>query len=264
MFDSDVPLAQRVARTLGQELLAAEDVTVPGAIEGVDLTLREGEILGVAGLVGSGRSTLLRALAGLEPKSTGRLRVRGKHVPWPRTVRHARALGIALLPEDRKGQGLVLGLTAMENVVMGDLSSVTRMGLVSPQAMHAAASRVVGDFGFSTERLRTRVRHLSGGNQQKLLLARWKHSRPLILLADEPTRGIDVGAKDEITTALEAMAEEGIGIVLVSSELAEVAAVSDQVLVLSRGSLVATLSGSNGDITVSEMLHAAFAVEVES
>ncbi len=263
LVDGHRPVAQRAPRAVGKELLVAEDVTVAGAIQGVDLSLGESEILGVAGLVGSGRSTLLRALAGLEPKATGRLFVHGRAVPWPRTVRHARALGIALLPEDRKGQGLVLGLTAMENVVMSDLPAVTRLGLVSPKAMHAAASKIVGEFGFSADRLNTRARQLSGGNQQKLLLARWKHWRPLILLADEPTRGIDIGAKDDITRALEAMAAEGVGIVLVSSELAEVAAVSDRVMVLSQGSLAGTLSGSNGEITVSGMLHAAFAVEAE-
>jgi ABC-type sugar transport system ATPase subunit len=250
-------------RHVGAELLRAEGITVPDAIEGINLTLHEGEVLGVAGLVGSGRSTVLRALAGLEPRATGRLWVRGQEVPWPRTVRKARALGIALLPEDRKDQGLVLSLSAMENVVLSDLAAVSRRGFISPRAMHAAAARVAPDFGFSTSRLRAKASQLSGGNQQKLLLARWKHSRPLVLLADEPTRGIDIGAKDEITTALETMAAEGLGLVLVSSELAEVAAMSDRIVVLAEGSHAGTLDSSEKEINVADILLEAFRVGEE-
>lgn len=261
MLETQTSVASQRTRAAGAELIKAEDVTVPGAIQGIDLTVHEGVVLGVAGLVGSGRTTLLRALAGLEPSATGRLWVRGKKVPWPHSVRHARRLGIALLPEDRKGQGLVLGLSAMENIVMSDMSAVSRMGLVSRSSMQAAAASTGEAFGFASQRLGARAIELSGGNQQKLLLARWKHSLPLVLLADEPTRGIDIGAKDEITTALESMVDEGLGLILVSSELAEVAAVSDRVLVLSEGSVVGNLDASKGEINVSEILHEAFSVE---
>ncbi|QLQ09738.1 MAG: sugar ABC transporter ATP-binding protein [Nocardioidaceae bacterium] len=263
MLDSEQQAA-RPQREHGEELLRATDVTLPGVIEDIELSVRAGEVLGIAGLVGSGRSTLLRALAGLEPKSSGRLWVRGKEVPWPKTVRQAHKVGIALLPEDRKSQGLVLGLSAMENVVMSDLPSVARAGMVTPKAMHAAAAAVAPDFGFAVSRLRTHAGQLSGGNQQKLLLARWKHSPPLVLLADEPTRGIDIGAKDEITKALEAMVAEGLGVILVSSELAEVASISDRVLVLAGGHPAGELDSLKGEITVSEILHEAFAVGADS
>ncbi len=250
----------RSTRARGKVLLGATGITVPGAISGIDIEICAGQILGVGGLVGAGRTTLLRALAGLEPRAEGRLWVDGTEVPWPHSVRRARALGIALVPEDRKGQGLVLSMMAMENVVLSDLGSLSRFGVISPKAVRASAAEVCGDFGFSPARLRSLTGQLSGGNQQKLLLARWKHWAPTILLADEPTRGVDVGAKEEIVRSLEAMAADGLGIVMVSSELEEVAAVSDRVIVLSEGRAVGRLDRTEGNITVSEILHAAFHV----
>jgi ABC-type sugar transport system ATPase subunit len=247
-------------RAIGEVLVKVEGLTVPGGIADIDVEIRADEILGVGGLVGSGRTTLLRALAGLEPRAEGRMWVKGAEVPWPHSVRRARALGIALVPEDRKGQGLVLSLTAMENVVLSDMGSIARFGVLSPKAVRLAAAKVCGDFGFSPERLGATTSQLSGGNQQKLLLARWKHWTPTVLLADEPTRGIDIGAKDEIVRSLEAMARRGVGIVMVSSELEEVAAVSDRVIVLSEGRAVGLLLRTEGNITVSEILHAAFHV----
>jgi rhamnose transport system ATP-binding protein len=260
LLDESAPLARKAARISGEVLLHAEGVTVPGSLFNIDLELRAGEVLGIGGLVGSGRTTLLRALAGLEPGATGKLWVRGHEVSWPRTARRARALGIALLPEDRKGQGIWPALPAMDNVVMSDLGRVASHGLLRPSRTYRAAAEVVPDFGFDRARLRTLAGQLSGGNQQKLLLARWRHSPPAVLLADEPTRGIDIGAKEEITRALEAMAADGLGIVVVSSELEEVVALSDRVLVLSEGRATGHL-GSKGEITVSDILHAAFRVE---
>ena len=257
-----LPAPRRGAR--GEHLVRVEGLTVPGAVQDIALSISAGEILGVAGLVGSGRSTVLRALAGLEPRATGRMWVRGREVPLPRTVRQALRLGIALLPEDRKGQGLVLGLSAMENIVISDMKSISRFGFVSSRAMERAAVGVAADFGFAKSRVRTQAGQLSGGNQQKLLLARWKHKRPMVLLADEPTRGIDLGARDEITRALEGMVGDGLGLVLVSSELAEVAAISDRIVVLAGGSVAGQLDAANGEITVSEILHEAFAVRGEA
>lgn len=243
------------------EILHAERVTVPGAIEDVEITVGRGEIVGVAGLVGSGRTTLLRALAGLEPAATGSLRISGQEVSWPRTARRARALGVALVPEDRKTQGLVLGLSAMENIAMSDFGRVTRGGLVSRRRMRERAGEAAGSFGFDPARLGEAAGNLSGGNQQKALLARWRYQTPKVLLADEPTRGIDVGAKGEILDTLRRFADEGIGVVVVSSELEEVAAVADRVIVLSEGRGVQELRAGDGGVPVAEMLNAAFKVE---
>jgi ABC-type sugar transport system ATPase subunit len=245
----------------GKALLRAEAVTVPGAITEVDLTLAPGEVVGIGGLVGSGRTTLLRALAGLEPAATGRLWIGGEARRFPVTPLAARALGIALVPEDRKAQGLVLGMSAMENITLAKLGNVTQFGLLSDERMRSAAERVSRLFRLDPSRLPHPVHQLSGGNQQKALLARWRHCRPRILLVDEPTRGIDIGAKGEILDALRAFADDGIGVVIVSSELEEVVAIADRVLVLAEGRPAGRLDAQHADITVAAILNQAFQVE---
>lgn len=249
-----------IKRAKGAPVLSARNVTLAGAVADVDLDVHAGEILGVGGLVGSGRTSLLRSLAGLEPQSRGELRVEGRPVPWPTNPRHALGVGIALVPEDRKAQGLVLGMDAMTNMTMADFDRVARFGLISTRAM-AEQSRVIArEFGFSDSRLRTTVRNLSGGNQQKVLLGKWRHRRPKVLLVDEPTRGIDIGAKEEILATLRRLATEGLAIVIVSSELEEVVEASDRVLVLSQGHAVAELRAEDAPIRVQDILNAAFRV----
>ncbi|MHB8695515.1 MAG: sugar ABC transporter ATP-binding protein [Solirubrobacteraceae bacterium] len=243
----------------GSAVLAATGVTVPGAITDVEIEVHAGEVVGVGGLVGSGRSTLLRALSGLEPHSRGRMWLDGQEVAWPRTVRRALSYGIALLPEDRKSQGLVLSMSAMDNIALSGFARSARHGFLSPGSVERATHPIGEKFGFRRDRLRDPARQLSGGNQQKLLLARWNYMTPRILLADEPTRGIDVGAKADILKALESMAERGLGLVIVSSELEEVASVADRVLVLSEGLMAGNLGRSEGRlIAASEILHLAF------
>jgi ABC-type sugar transport system ATPase subunit len=239
-------------------LLRAEGVTVTGAIEDIWLEVRPGEILGIAGLVGSGRTTLLRALAGAEGKARGRLWIEGKEIGWPRTVRAARKAGTALLPEDRKSEGLALSMASMDNIVLGDMRKSSRLGFLSRRRTERAAAAACEGVGFSLGRLSTPAMQLSGGNQQKLLLARWRHSPPKVLLADEPTRGVDIGAKAEIVEMLEEMAADGMAIIVVASELEELVALSHRILVLSGGRIVAGLDRSDRQITVAEILHSAF------
>lgn len=239
-------------------VLRVEGLTVPGAIEDISLSVHAGETLGLGGLVGSGRTTVLRALAGAEPRARGRMWVSGREVPWPTTFRHALALGIALAPEDRKGQGLVLDQSSEVNVTMSDLGAVSRFGWVSDRRVRAAAQAAVAPFGFDPNRVATSARQLSGGNQQKLLLARWRFSMPKILLADEPTRGIDIGAKEDVLSALREMAGRGLAIVFVSSELEEVVAVSDRVEVLAEGRQMGSLDRSGGALSVSAILDRTF------
>lgn len=237
-------------------LLRVEGVSIPGKLDDVAIAVRPGEIVGIGGLVGSGRTTLLRALAGLEPSVSGRIWIDGVEKRWPLTPAQALALGIALIPEDRK-QGLVLGRAAEENVVLADLPSVATAGFLSERRMRNSASAAAGRCGFDRARLGAQVGSLSGGNQQKLLLARWLHRPPRVLLADEPTRGIDVGAKEEILQKLRELTESGLAILFVSSELEEVVALSDRIVVLAAGRDAGTIEGNT---SVADVLGAAFAL----
>jgi ABC-type sugar transport system ATPase subunit len=241
-------------------LLSARQITLPGAIENVDVELYTGEIVGVGGLVGSGRSSLLRSLAGLEPMSRGELIINGEGVQWPRSPHDALRLGIAMVPEDRKTQGLVLGMSSADNIALTNYRGVSKAGILSARAMDAAARRVAAEFGFDATRIGTAMRNLSGGNQQKMLLGKWYFRSPTVLLIDEPTRGIDIGAKEEIMATLQRLAERGLGIIVVSSELEEVAALSHRVVVLSEGKATALLDGSERPINVQDILAAAFKI----
>lgn len=245
----------------GTPLLRLEGLTVPGAVEDIDLEIHAGEMLGLGGLVGSGRTTILRALAGLEPRATGKLWIDGKPTPLPRSAHRARRLGIALVPEDRKSQGLVLGMDAMNNIALTCLGADSKFGILSRKRMSQRAAEAAAACGFDSARIAETARNLSGGNQQKLMLARWRLNPPRILLADEPTRGIDIGAKAEIMTALEAMAAEDIAIVIVSSELEEVSMLSDRVVVLANGRYAGTLDHSAGAITPGRIMSTAFGLE---
>jgi ABC-type sugar transport system ATPase subunit len=253
------PTQKRKSPRAADLLLRAENITVPGKITNISIVVGAGEIVGLGGLIGSGRTTALRALSGLEPNASGRLWISGEERPWPTSPAHALDLGLALVPEDRK-QGLVLGMSAQENIVLADLSAVANAGFVSERRLRRSAEQSVRGYDFDLRRLSALAGALSGGNQQKLLLARWHHRLPRVLLADEPTRGIDVGAKEEILSKLRQLADEGLGIILVSSELEEVVAVSDRILVLAAGRDVGNL---NSGASVADILHVAFSVRAD-
>ncbi|MBO9195908.1 sugar ABC transporter ATP-binding protein [Rhizobium sp. 16-449-1b] len=243
------------------EALRVSDCSIPGAIGGISFDIRPGEVLGIGGLVGAGRTSLLRAIAGLEPRATGTMVVDGNPVPWPRSPRAARKLGIALVPEDRKHQGLVLGMTATDNVTLPNFSKVAKRGLMEDRLATSRSSIATRAFGFDSSRLGAPVGTLSGGNQQKVLLARWAYEKPKILMVDEPTRGIDVGAKAEILDSLRAFADQGLAVIIVSSELEEICALADRVIVLSEGRLVDHIDTAQVELTVHLVLNSAFGVE---
>jgi len=238
--------------------LAATGISLPGLIYDIDISVKPGEIVGLGGLVGSGRTTLMRCLAGLESRSTGTISIGGAKTSWPRTPRSALDAGIALIPEDRKNQGLVLGMTAMENISMSRYGAVATGGVLSKSRMRSRTAEIVDEFGFDATRLGAKAGNLSGGNQQKLLLARWRFQTPKLLLADEPTRGVDVGAKEEILRALRRFADDGVGVIIASSELEEVSAVADRVLVLRDGRLVDEFTRQGEPVHVQTILNAAF------
>jgi rhamnose transport system ATP-binding protein len=239
-------------------VLQVSGLSRPGIIDNIDLALYPGEVLGIAGLVGSGRTSILRALAGLDPRATGQVSINGKPSGVPRSVRDARAKGISLLPEDRKGQGLLLARSGAENVTLGEWKSDSRFTFIRERSLFASAVSSARPVGFNTKRLGESAARLSGGNQQKLMIARWIHTSFPILLADEPTRGVDVGAKAEILVALEGIVAQGRSMIVVSSELEEIAGMSDRVLVIHEGKALAVLDSHDGPITPARILQIIF------
>ena len=246
----------------GDELLRVEGVSVPGKLQDISFVLRTGEIFGIAGLVGAGRTELLCALAGTQPGATGTLTIDGRTRPLPRTIGRALALGIALAPEDRKGQGLVLSQSGFVNVTMTDMRRIAPGAIVRSGRRKSAAEAIATSLAFDPRRLGAPTETLSGGNQQKLVVGKWLHRRPRVLLMDEPTRGIDVGAKGEMFAVMRRLADEGMAIIMVSSELEEVVEIADRVLVLAKGRQVAILERE--DLSLERVLTMTFGVEGEA
>ena len=239
---------QRTAGTHAPQLLRASGVSVPDRIEGIDLVLHAGEILGIAGLAGSGRTRLLRALAGNEPTSRGALFMDGDQRPWPTTPRQAFRLGIALATENRRAEGLALSLSGAENVALPRLARTRRLSVARKTSLRRWATDVCGAVRFPPERLGARAGTLSGGTQQKLVLAKLLAIKPRVLLVDEPFRGIDVGAKAEIIELLARLASQGIGIVMASEDTEELVGMSDRIIVLQQGRATKELRGADVEL----------------
>ncbi|MFF6996885.1 sugar ABC transporter ATP-binding protein [Streptomyces sp. NPDC008313] len=228
--------------TDAEPVLTATGLTVPHQLHGVSVSVRPGEVVGLGGLLGSGRTETAKAIAGALPVESGRVVVAGAAVRTGSTPAAIRA-GISLLPEDRKAEGIVPGLSVRENIALAALPGLSRFGLVD----EARVDRIVDTF---MKRLRIKaagphqkVGELSGGNQQKVLLARWLAMQPKVLLLDEPTRGIDVGAKAEVQKLIDELADDGLGVLLISSDTEELIEGSDRVLVLKDGVVVEELTG---------------------
>ncbi len=227
----------------GAEALRVEHLCRRGALEDISFTLRRGEVVGIAGLLGSGRTELARALFGADPIDSGRIFVGGKPAKIG-TPRDAIRQGIGYLTEDRKSQGLVLNLSVRANICLPSLHNFSRLGWVRRAQEGAAASDFVEKLRIRTPGLGQQVRFLSGGNQQKVVMSKWLCSESKILLFDEPTRGIDVGAKVEIYQLMNKLAADGAAILMISSELAEIIGMSDRVLVMCRGRIAGELSAA--------------------
>jgi ABC-type sugar transport system ATPase subunit len=225
----------------GKELLRVEDLSSPGRFAGISLRLHAGEILGLAGLVGSGRTEVAQALFGLAPRVTGRVWVEGAPVNLRGRPALAMDLGLGLVPEDRKRHGLVLSMTAKENITLPTLNRLASLGWVHARAEQRLAHQYFALMRVRAPSLDAVAASLSGGNQQKLVLARWLAARCRILLVDEPTRGVDVGAKAEIHSLIDHLAGQGSGILLISSELPEILNLSTRVLVLRHGRIAGEL-----------------------
>ncbi len=227
----------------GEELLRVEHLSRRGPVHDVSFTLRRGEILGITGLLGAGRTELARTLVGAEVADAGTVRLKGREVKVRRPS-DALAHGLGLVPEDRKTQGLVLGLSVARNVALPNTRRLSPLGIVRAAAETALADRWVRDMRIKTPSLSQPARLLSGGNQQKVVLGKWLAADVDVLIVDEPTRGIDVGAKVEIYDLMNALTAEGKGILMISSELPEVLGMSDRVLVMRGGRVVAEIEAA--------------------
>jgi ABC-type sugar transport system ATPase subunit len=237
---------RRLDRAPGEELLSVQDFRSPGRFRGVSFRLRAGEVLGMAGLVGAGRTELAQALFGLDPESRGQVLVRGRpaRINCPAD---ALGLGLGLMPEDRKRHGLVLSLGGRANITLPTLERYARVGWVRQAAERSVAQEYFDLLRVRSPSLDAMAAGLSGGNQQKLVLARWLAANCRVLLLDEPTRGVDVGAKAEIHALIEKLAAEGRGVLLISSELPELIRLSNRVLVLRHGRLVGDVPRAQSD-----------------
>ncbi|GAA3436122.1 sugar ABC transporter ATP-binding protein [Kutzneria kofuensis] len=211
-------------------------------LDGVDLTVHPGEIVGLGGLLGSGRTETMKALVGLQPLDEGEIEVAGKRIRAGSTPAAIRA-GLVLVPEDRKAEGIIPNLSVRENIVLAALPRLSVAGVVSKRKQREIVDTFMRRLRIKAASPEQKVGELSGGNQQKVMLARWLAMSPKVLLLDEPTRGIDVGAKAEVQALVDELAGQGLGIVMVSSDLEELVEGADRVVVLREGASVAELTG---------------------
>jgi ABC-type sugar transport system ATPase subunit len=241
------PLEQVYSRTrsgeLGPPLLELEGVSQGDLFHDVSLSVRAGEIVGLAGLLGAGRSELARAIYGLYPVDGGQIRVCGEK--WrPARPREAVRAGLVYIPEERKRQGFVLDHSLESAIGIGFSDQLTRLGMIRPRLERTRIHQAVERYAIRASSPRQPIATLSGGNQQKALLARWLERDPRVVILDEPTRGVDVGAKAQIHALIDQLAARGKAILVISSDLAEIVGISDRILIMNRGTLASELRGA--------------------
>ncbi|MCA1900707.1 MAG: sugar ABC transporter ATP-binding protein [Candidatus Hydrogenedens sp.] len=225
----------------GKERLRVENLTRRGAFKNISFSVYSGEIVGLTGLVGAGRTEVARAIFGADPIDDGKIYIDGEEVKI-RSPQEAIKHGIGLLTEDRKNQGLVLGMTIRENTTLANLKAITKGIFLNLPKEREITEKYVHDIQIRTPSIEQIAQNLSGGNQQKVVLAKWLFTNSRILIFDEPTRGIDVGAKAEIFRLMNRLLEQGVAILMISSELPEVLGMCDRILVMHEGALVGELS----------------------
>jgi ABC-type sugar transport system ATPase subunit len=245
----------------GPVVLEVSELSRPPAVEDVSFHIREGEIVGLAGVLGSGRSEVARAIFGADRRAGGRVTLDGAELR-ARSPRQAIRQGVVMLPEDRKTQGLFMLRSIAENITLAHLPDVSQAGVIRPGAERERVQELVARLDVRAPSPRVRVNTLSGGNQQKVLFARWLFRRPRVLIIDEPTRGVDIGAKLAIYELIRTLAQERLAILLISSEHEELLGLAHRVLVMRTGRIVAELD----DDTMSEdaLLRAALAADSEA
>ena len=236
-------------------LLEVRNLSDGGPVADVSLDVRSGEILGLGGLVGSGRTEVARMIFGASPIAAGTVRFGGEAFS-PRSVRDAIKAGVSYLPESRKDLGLLLDLASFENVTLPGLGAVSRLGFLQRRIEISETAEIMNRLAVSPPDPRKRVGTFSGGNQQKVLFGKWLRLNPRLLIADEPTRGVDIGAKFAIYELMAQLVDQGVAILLISSEAEELLGLADRIVVLSRGRSVAVLSGE--ERTEDHLMHATF------
>ena len=237
---------KRATTTPGRAVLKVERLSREGVFANVSFSLRAGEIVGMAGLVGSGRSEIAQACFGLAPATSGRVVVDGRPVE-PRSPKEMLGLGLAYLPEDRDGLGLIMSSSIVDNVTLPIVDRLARLGVVDDSKQRRLASEAIKTYDVRTIGVDQLVSDLSGGNRQKVAFAKWLSTQPKVLILDEPTHGIDVGSKAQVHRMIARLADAGLAILLISSDLPEVLAISDRILVVSEGELVAELDPRTAD-----------------
>jgi len=238
----------------GADLLSAVGLRLPGSEQEISFSLKRGEILGFSGLLGAGRTELMRAIFGADPLASGTVVLDGQPRRF-RSIRDAVDAGIAYVPEDRKSGGLFLDQSVQDNILSAGLDRCSRAGFLRRNMCRELAERYRQDLKIAMQDPDQEMRALSGGNQQKTLLARWLAASPKVLIVDEPTRGIDVGAKVEIHRLLREYAKAGNGVIVVSSEMPELIGLCDRILVLHEGRLAGEMSGA--EATEQGLIHLA-------
>ena len=230
------------SNTVGRELLRIDSLEVAGLLHNINLTVHSGEVVGLAGLIGSGRTELAEVIFGARGLTSGRIYLKGKeiHPGHPRRVINQ---GIGYLPESRKDDGLVMGLSVQQNVALASIHRRQRAGFVRKNQEKSAVEDVIKQLSIKTPSLGQEVERLSGGNQQKVAIAKWLLCSPRVLIFDEPTRGIDVQAKVEVWKLMRELAASGAAVLMISSELPEVIGMSDRILVMHKGSIAGELVG---------------------
>ena len=226
----------------GELVLVAENISTGTILDDASLELYKGEILGIAGMVGSGRTELARALFGADPLTSGKIKLVGKRGGSWSNPAQAIQLGLVLVPEDRKAHGLFTALSVRINITIPILQRITRYGVVQSQAENAVVEQARERLSIVMASADQEAQYLSGGNQQKVVLAKWLETNPTVVILDEPTRGVDVGAKFEIYKLMRLLNDRGIAIVMISSELPEVIGMSDRILVMNDGRIVGEMT----------------------
>ncbi len=246
MVGRELSMLSKEPAEMGDVIMKVDGLSRDDAVKDVSFQLRRGEILGIAGMVGAGRTEMARALFGIDKRRSGRIYIDGEEARID-SPRDALKAGLGLVPEDRQLQGLVLLMAVKENITLPGLDSISRRGMIDRKKEREIADYYVDKLMIQTPGIDQPVMGLSGGNQQKVVLAKWLALKPRVLVLDEPTRGIDVGAKADVHALMSEIAAQGIGIIMISSEMPEILGMSDRIIVMANGKITGEFSRAEAD-----------------